>query len=58
MNEKEVFQIRRFKLALIHLGGISGHVVHKAKSFLRYVDIPAIVVCEPLLTTRTLQRSA
>lgn len=46
MNEKEVFQIRRFKLALIHLGGISGHVVHKAKSFLRYVDIPAIVVCE------------
>ncbi len=46
INEKEIFQIRRFKVALFHLGGITGHVVHKAKSFLRYADIPTIIVCE------------
>ncbi|MCX8181964.1 MAG: methyl-coenzyme M reductase I operon protein C [Candidatus Methanomethyliaceae archaeon] len=46
INEKEVLQIRRYKLALFHLGGIGGHVVYKAKTFLRYVDIPTIIVCE------------
>ncbi|MCC6013295.1 MAG: methyl-coenzyme M reductase I operon protein C [Candidatus Verstraetearchaeota archaeon] len=46
INEKEILQIRRFKLALLHLGGILGHIVYKAKTFLRYVDIPAIIVCE------------
>ncbi|MCQ5336649.1 MAG: methyl-coenzyme M reductase I operon protein C [Candidatus Methanomethylicia archaeon] len=46
INEKEILQIRRFKLALLHLGGILGHVVYKAKTFLRYVDIPVIIVCE------------
>jgi methyl-coenzyme M reductase subunit C len=46
INEKEILQIRRFKLALLHLGGILGHVVYKAKTFLRYVDIPVIVACE------------
>ncbi|NHV45880.1 MAG: methyl-coenzyme M reductase I operon protein C [Candidatus Verstraetearchaeota archaeon] len=46
INEKEILQIRRFKLALLHLGGILGHVVYKAKTFLRYVDMPVIVVCE------------
>ncbi|MBM5805882.1 MAG: methyl-coenzyme M reductase I operon protein C [Candidatus Verstraetearchaeota archaeon] len=46
INEKEIFQIRRFKLALFHFGGISGHVAYKARSFLQYADIPAIIVCE------------
>lgn len=46
INEKEIMQIRRFKLALIHLGGIGGHVVYKAKSYLQYTDVPAIIVCE------------
>lgn len=46
INEKEILQIRRYKLALFHLGGIGGHVVYKAKTFLRYVDIPTIIVCE------------
>ena len=46
INEKEIFQVRRFKIALFHLGGITGHVVYKAKSFLRYADIPTIIVCE------------
>lgn len=46
INEKEIQQIRRYKIALFHLGGIGGHVVYKAKAFLRYVDIPTIIVCE------------
>ena len=46
INEKEILQINRFKIALFHLGGITGHVVYKAKSFLRYADIPTIIVCE------------
>jgi methyl coenzyme M reductase subunit C len=27
INEKEDLQVRRFKIALFHLGGITGHVV-------------------------------
>ncbi|MCQ5376645.1 MAG: methyl-coenzyme M reductase I operon protein C [Candidatus Methanomethylicia archaeon] len=46
INEKEIFQVNRFKIALFHLGGITGHVVYKAKAFLRYADIPTIIVCE------------
>lgn len=46
INEKEILQIKRFKLALFHLGGIGGHVIYKAKTFLRYVDIPTIIICE------------
>lgn len=46
INEKEIMQIRRFKLGLFHLGGIGGHVVYKAKSFLHFIDIPIIIVCE------------
>jgi len=46
INEKEMLQIKRFKIALFHLGGISGHVVYKAKAFLRFSEIPTIIVCE------------
>jgi len=46
INETEIMQIRRFKLGLFHFGGIGGHVVYKARSFLRFVDIPIIIVCE------------
>lgn len=46
ITEKEILQIKRFKLAILHLGGIAGHIVYKARTFLRYVDVPAIIVCE------------
>jgi methyl-coenzyme M reductase subunit C len=46
ISEKEILQVKRFKLALIHLGGIGGHVVYKAKSYLRFTDIPVLIVCE------------
>jgi methyl-coenzyme M reductase subunit C len=46
ITEKEIMQINRFKLALIHLGGVGGHVTYKARSFLQYANVPFIIVCE------------
>ncbi len=46
MTEKEIEQINRHKLALIHLGNIKSHVIYKARDILRFVKIPAIVVCQ------------
>lgn len=43
---KEVEQINHHKLALIHLGNIKSHVIYKARDILRFVNIPAIVVCQ------------
>ena len=46
LNEKEIEQIRRHKVALIHLGNVKSHVIYKARDILRFVDIPAIIVCQ------------
>ncbi len=46
ITEKETEQMRRHKLAIIHLGNIAYHLVYKAKVFLRDVAIPAIVICQ------------
>ncbi|MHC1636454.1 MAG: methyl-coenzyme M reductase I operon protein C [Candidatus Methanospirareceae archaeon] len=55
ITEKEVAQINRHKLAIIHSGNIPAHFLYKAKVFLRHVRIPAIVVCQAPVT---LQRYA
>jgi methyl-coenzyme M reductase subunit C len=46
ISEKEVEQIARHKLAVIHLGNVRSHVVHKTKEVLAQVDIPAVVVAQ------------
>jgi methyl-coenzyme M reductase subunit C len=46
LSEKEIEQINRHKLALIHLGNIKSHVIHKARDILRFVKIPAVVICQ------------
>jgi len=46
LTVKEVEQINQHKLALIHLGNIKSHVIYKARDILRFVNIPAIVVCQ------------
>jgi methyl-coenzyme M reductase subunit C len=46
LTVKEVEQINHHKLALIHLGNIKSHVIYKARDILRFVSIPAIVVCQ------------
>lgn len=46
INPKEVAQIARHKLAVIHVGNIRDHVVKKVRAILENVDIPAIVVSQ------------
>lgn len=43
---KELEQISRHKLIVIHLGNINSHVVLKTKKILQYVDILAVIACE------------
>jgi methyl-coenzyme M reductase subunit C len=46
ITDDEIKQINRHKLAVIHLGGVKEHVIHKARSLLKCVKIPVIVVCQ------------
>jgi len=46
LTPREVEQIKRHKIAVIHLGNVRSHVVYKAKEILALVDIPAVVVCQ------------
>ncbi|RQD82186.1 methyl-coenzyme M reductase I operon protein C [Methanosalsum natronophilum] len=47
ISQEEIKQISRHKLAIIHLGNIPDHIMKKAREILSYVEIPAIVVCQP-----------
>lgn len=46
ITAKEIDQIARHKIVLIHMGNINSHVVSKTKKILKYVDIPAVIACE------------
>jgi methyl-coenzyme M reductase subunit C len=46
LNEREVEQIARHKIAVIHLGNVRSHAIHKAKEVLALVDIPAVIVAQ------------
>jgi methyl-coenzyme M reductase subunit C len=46
LNEKEIAQISRHKVAVLHHGNVRSHVVAKARSILKDCDIPAVVVCQ------------
>ncbi|MDI9620164.1 MAG: methyl-coenzyme M reductase I operon protein C [Candidatus Nezhaarchaeota archaeon] len=46
LEEEEVLEINKHKLAILHLGSIKEHVVYKARFFLRYIAIPTVVVCQ------------
>jgi methyl-coenzyme M reductase subunit C len=46
LNEKEIAQINRHKVAVLHHGNVRSHVVAKARSILQNCDIPAVVVCQ------------
>jgi len=46
LSAKEVQQIARHKLAVIHLGGVKTHIIYKARNILRFVAIPAIAVSQ------------
>lgn len=46
LDPLEVERIRRYKVALIHLGNVRNHIIYKARLILRNVDMPAIVVTQ------------
>ena len=46
LTQKEIEQIARHRVALIHLGNIDSHVIYKTKYVLKYVDVPAVIACQ------------
>ncbi len=46
VTPKEVAQINRHKIAIIHLGNIATHFAYKTRTFLKNSMIPAIVICQ------------
>ena len=46
LSEKEMEQVARHKIAVLHLGNVRSHVIHKAKEVLAQVDIPVVVVAQ------------
>jgi methyl-coenzyme M reductase subunit C len=46
LTEKEVTQIERHKVAILHHGNVRSHVVHKVRFILTYCDVKAVVVSQ------------
>ncbi len=46
LSEKEIEQVARHKIAVLHLGNVRSHVIHKAKEVLSQVDLPVVVVAQ------------
>ena len=46
LKPEEAEQVNRHKLCVIHFGNVKSHIVYKARLFLRYVNIPTIIICQ------------
>ena len=46
INEKEIAQIERHKVAILHHGNVRSHVVQKVRFILQHCDVKAIVVSQ------------
>jgi len=46
IEEEEVLKINRHKVAVLHLGSIKEHVIYKARFFLKFIDLPTVIVCQ------------
>jgi methyl-coenzyme M reductase subunit C len=46
INDKEIRQIEKHRLAILHHGNVRSHVMHKVKYILQACDIPAVVVSQ------------
>jgi methyl-coenzyme M reductase subunit C len=46
LSEKELDQIARHKIAVLHFGNVRSHVIFKTREILAQVDIPAVVVAQ------------
>lgn len=46
LTDKEIEQMNKFKLLVVHLGGVRNHIIYKARLILRNVDKPFVIICE------------
>jgi methyl-coenzyme M reductase subunit C len=46
ISQKELEQVSRHKIAVLHLGNVKSHVISKAKELLAQIDMPAVVVAQ------------
>ena len=46
LTPKEIAQIEKHKVAILHHGNVKSHVVHKVRFILQACDIPAVVVSQ------------
>lgn len=46
ITAKEIEQIARHRLVLMHMGNVNSHILLKTKKILKYIDIPAVIACE------------
>ena len=46
LTKKELEQIKRHKLLVLHLGNVDSHVISKTMAFLKFVDIPTVIACQ------------
>jgi len=46
LTDKEIDQMNKFKLVVIHLGGVRNHITYKARLILRNVNKPFVIICE------------
>lgn len=46
ISEREIIQIERHKVAVLHHGNIRSHVVHKSRKILQECNVNAVVVCQ------------
>lgn len=46
LTEKEIQQIEKHKVAILHHGNVRSHVVQKVRFILEHVNIPAIVISQ------------
>lgn len=46
LTDKEAEQMDKFKLLVIHLGGVKNHIIYKARLILRNVNKHCIIICE------------
>ncbi|SCG86535.1 methyl-coenzyme M reductase I operon protein C [Methanobacterium congolense] len=46
LSLKEIEQIKRHRLVVVHLGGVKHHIIYKARLILRNVDRPCVIICE------------
>jgi methyl-coenzyme M reductase subunit C len=46
LTPKEIEQIKRHQVIVVHLGGVKHHIIYKARLILRNVNRPCVIICE------------